>query len=102
MAKIIIDGKEAIMLDNRKPIFHYETQLVKFPKPEYSARVRIVAPKVNGYKFQFWLSSATAGNVANSYIQQPTHEDTNVWLTDRNINLPAFSVEVTAVYVIDG
>lgn len=89
-----------------KGLFHFET-LTLHAGPNsnatagapYTSCLGCTAPDVPGYTFEFWLSSATAGDIYPSYVDNPTNKVANVWLDILNGSTKAIYVTVTAVYV---
>lgn len=89
-----------------KGLFHFEQFLVSSVAdpnatvafPAHSVK-DIKAPDVPGYTFEFWLNSATAGDVYPSYIATPTSKETEVWFDILDANTKAVNILVTAVYV---
>lgn len=65
----------------------------------------ISAPNVEGYKFAFWLNSASTGWLASTYIDMPYQPNTNIWIVYPNgddLNAQANgnnSVSAFAVYI---
>lgn len=59
-------------------LFHIE-KVDKTVKAQ-TIRYRIEAPTVEGYKFMFWLSSATIQWVGSTYIDDPTYYNPSIWV----------------------
>lgn len=59
-------------------LFHIEKvdKTVKAQTIQY----QIEAPTVEGYKFMFWLSSATVQWVGSTYIDDPTYYNPSIWV----------------------
>lgn len=59
-------------------LFHIEKvdKIVKAQTIQYP----IAAPTVEGYKFMFWLSSATVKWVGSTYIDDPTYYSPSIWV----------------------
>lgn len=59
-------------------LFHIEKvdKTVKAQTIQY----QIEAPTVEGYKFMFWLSSATVQWVGSTYIDDPTYYSSSIWV----------------------
>lgn len=71
-------------------LFHFEsvTTMVKAQTASYP----IEAPTVEGYKFAFWLSTATVGWMGATYIESPTSQQNQIWI----VNTPDSDLSVIA------
>lgn len=61
--------------------------------------VVIAAPDVPGYRFAFWLNSATVGSVVLNYVDNPNAQQANVWVDISSSATTPFKISATAVYV---
>lgn len=71
-------------------LLHFEqtSTLFKAQTINYS----IAAPDVEGYQFAFWLSPATIGWTASTYIDSPTSKQANIWIANpSNADLSSFA-----------
>lgn len=74
----------------------FKAQTINYP---------IEAPDIEGYQFAFWLSPATTGWTASTYIDSPTSKQANIWIANpSNADLSPFangqnSLTATAVYI---
>lgn len=85
-----------------KGLFHFEKLTVDTlptSDPSVYSASNIVAPVVPGYKFAFWLSSATVGIIYANYISNPLTNPTSVWLRVGDGSTEPIKVSLTAVYV---
>lgn len=57
--------------------FKQVTSLITAKNTGYS----IEAPTVDGYQFVFWLSSSTIGWMGTTYVEEPTSQNTKIWVT---------------------
>jgi len=68
------------------------------PKASGTIKIDINAPKVDGYKFMFWLAPATQGGVRNTYIATPELPITQVWFLNAT-DMNDCYIHVNAVYI---
>ena len=64
-----------------------------------SSFAAISAPSVSGYTFVCWFSTATVGWVSGTYIEDPTMQDTKVWVDHNSYTSGTGTVKCYALYM---
>ena len=100
--KAYLNGKRLINNDDMNSLFITKNVLVNLPtNGKTNKHIEIAAPTIPGYKFLFWISPSSVGDVINSYIEDSKNPTTKVWIHDFSYinDISGVKMQATAVYI---